>query len=143
MAILKDAEEQGLVHNVSNDKGHIHSLCNCCAHACGVMKSLARGETNAGAPSRFHVSYIEEACVQCGTCADYCPTHALTFETQLSLVVEKCIGCGLCVSHCPEGAMRMVPRDDAAKIPETVNDMFSRMNREAIIGMVVGKFKRK
>jgi Pyruvate/2-oxoacid:ferredoxin oxidoreductase delta subunit len=141
--ILKDCEEQGLVHNVNNAQGHIHSLCNCCACSCGVIKSIQRGETNAGAPSRFIVSHDEAACVQCGICAEYCPSHALTFHTRLSLDMAKCIGCGLCVSHCPENAMRMVPREEAVRIPETVDDMFSRINREAIIGMVVGKFKRK
>jgi|GEM_PF-572359 len=141
--ILKDCEEQGLVHNVNNAKGHIHSLCNCCACSCGVIKSIQRGETNAGAPSRFVVAYQEEICIQCGTCAAVCPTNALIFETRLHLKVEKCIGCGLCVSHCPKGALKMVPREETARIPESVSKMFGRINREAMVGMVVSKFKRK
>jgi ferredoxin len=143
LQILKDCEEAGLVHNINNVQGHMHSLCNCCACACGVLKSIQRGNTNAGAPSRFVSSLDEEVCVQCGICAQYCPSGALTFPTdQLQVNFEKCIGCGLCVSHCPEGAFRMLPREKVKKIPETIWNLYGKINREAMVGMVVSKFKR-
>lgn len=143
LEILKECERQGLVHNVNNAQGKIHSLCNCCACSCGVIKSVQRGETNAGASSRFVAVYAEEICVQCGICAGVCPTKALSFtESQLKFNQDKCIGCGLCVSHCPEGALHMAPREKSPDIPESVEKMFGRINREAIIGMLASKFKR-
>ena len=143
LEILQECERQGLVHNVNNAQGHIHSLCNCCACSCGVMKSIRRGETNAGANSRFIVAYDQALCTQCAICAGVCPSGALTFaEGRLNVMTGKCIGCGLCVSHCPEGALKLLPREQPAKIPENVSDMFTRMNREAMLGMVVSKFKR-
>jgi ferredoxin len=144
MDILYDCEEIGLVHNINNAQGHIHSLCNCCACSCGVMKAIRRGATNAGAPSRFIVDYLEDSCVHCGICAEFCPSGALTFsEQRLSVNSEKCIGCGLCVSHCPEDTMRLIQREKIKKIPATVNDMFRMITWEAVIGMVLNKFKRK
>ncbi len=143
LVILKECADLGLVHNVSNSQGNIHSLCNCCACSCGVMKSILRGETNAGRSSRFVVAYAEESCIQCGVCATFCPTGALMFDNdRLSLEVEKCIGCGLCAAHCPENALRMIPREKNPRIPESVSEMFGKINREAIIGMVTQKFRR-
>ena len=37
--ILKMAADAGLVHSLSNCEGRISCICNCCIHACGVMKS--------------------------------------------------------------------------------------------------------
>lgn len=143
LTILKNCSDLGLVHNVSNSQGDIHSLCNCCACSCGVLKSILRGETNAGRASRFVVAYDETNCAQCGICADYCPTGALSFKDgRLSLQAEKCIGCGLCVAHCPQNAVKMVPREKNPKIPATVSEMFGKMNREAILGMVTQKFRK-
>lgn len=140
MVILKNCADLGLVHNVNNAQGHIHSLCNCCTCSCGVMKSIQRGETNAGTASRYVASYLPVECTQCGVCADFCPVDALTFDgVQLTLNDEKCIGCGLCVAHCPQGALQMIPRARMPKIPASVGDMFGRINREAILGLVAQK----
>ncbi len=140
LEILKACEDQGLVHNINNAQGHIHSLCNCCACSCGVIKSMRRGETFGGNPSRFVVAYQEEACAVCGECVEVCPTDALLLiDGRLDLSVEKCIGCGLCVSRCPNNALTMIPRQKTARIPETVFDMFGKMTREAVVGKLLQK----
>ena len=41
--ILRDAEEAGLVHNISNCEGKISSLCNCCVCSRWAMESLKFG----------------------------------------------------------------------------------------------------
>lgn len=141
LEIINKCSNLGLVHNVSNAQGEIHSLCNCCTCSCGVLKSIQRGYTNAGSASRFVVSYTEAQCTQCSVCANYCPTGALSFDNEhLILEIEKCIGCGLCVAHCPEGALRMSPREKTIGIPATVSEMFGKINREALVGMITQKF---
>jgi heterodisulfide reductase subunit A len=52
---------------------------------------------------------LEEACKQCGRCAQVCPFHAITWEKgQVAHVVDAaCAGCGCCAAECPFGAISM------------------------------------
>jgi len=57
--------------------------------------------------------YNREKCVQCGTCIDVCPEHALSFDKDGYVAVDRdlCTACGLCVDACPEGALELVGRE--------------------------------
>ena len=135
LEILEMCEDVGLVHNVDNCEGDLRTLCNCCACSCVVMKSIQRGNYNAGGPSRFQVALNEEACTACGTCTEICPTGALSLNGRLAVALEKCIGCGLCASRCPESALSMAPREKYPRIYPTNKKLWDRIGREAFVGI--------
>jgi 4Fe-4S ferredoxin len=73
-----------------------------------VVKQYAKAE----------VSIIDEECAGgCQTCADVCPSSAITvppksdkgWETVPNVVVdeEKCVACGSCDNGCPTGAVKL------------------------------------
>ena len=53
----------------------------------------------------------DSSCTQCGVCARYCPTGALSLEEgttkELRFSYGTCIGCGECISRCPEKVLRL------------------------------------
>lgn len=130
--VLNACEIEGLVHNVSNCEDEIDFICNCCSCSCGILISLKRGESNAGAPSRYVVAYDESLCVLCETCVEYCPMEAISVAGGKKIVAyEKCIGCGLCVSSCPEGAVRLDLREDPPTIYANPDTLWDQINAEA------------
>ena len=144
MAILRECEGAGLVHNVSNCEGQIQTLCNCCACSCAVMKAVVRGQTNVGAPSRYRSVLAEGRCTLCGACSEICPTGAVSLAGgSLRLEAGRCIGCGLCVSRCPEQALHMTLRDRPPKIYPNNDALFRRINLEAMLGLAVRKVLRR
>lgn len=46
----------------------------------------------------------EDACTVCGTCADVCPTAAITINGSVATKTELCIRCCACIKNCPEAA---------------------------------------
>ncbi len=144
LSILRTCEGAGLVHNVSNCEGRIQTLCNCCACSCEVMKAVVRGQTNAGAPSRYRSTPVEGRCTLCGACIATCPVRAISIDGgRFSQDAERCIGCGQCVSRCPEQALRMTLRERPARIYPDNDALFRRINLEAAVGLVGRKLRGK
>ncbi len=50
-----------------------------------------------------------------------------------------CVGCGLCVTTCPQHANRMVLREQSPHIPRTYFELYGKIGREALLGMVKRK----
>lgn len=46
------------------------------------------------------------ACLQCGKCADVCPTGAISRENPKTADKNKCISCMRCVAVCPQSARK-------------------------------------
>ena len=44
-------------------------------------------------------------CIQCGTCLDYCPTDAISYNGTAYVVGAECIGCETCACVCPGDAI--------------------------------------
>lgn len=139
LQILRTAADAGLVHSVSNCEGRISSICNCCIHACGVMKSMAMGGRNAGNVSRYIVTHHDETCEQCGVCVEVCPMSALSLNGSLSVDAQRCIGCGVCAYKCPTGSLTLTWREAFPKIYPDGNSLMRRITLEALTGLIKNK----
>ncbi len=48
---------------------------------------------------------ITDECVNCGACAEECPTDAISEGEEFHVIdPDKCIECGACASVCPVAA---------------------------------------
>jgi Pyruvate/2-oxoacid:ferredoxin oxidoreductase delta subunit len=140
MQILRQCEELGLVHSADNCEREILSVCNCCSSCCILIKTWMRGQTNAGAPSRYAPLHDADRCTLCESCISRCPVEARAIRDGRMIVdVERCLGCGLCVTACPASANRMTLRDKPPKMSRTNTALFDKISREAAIGIVKNK----
>ena len=85
--ILKRAEDNGLVHQISNVDGDgigaVNSICNCCGCSCFAIRMTSMFRTPDMSRSNY-VSKIDPAkCVACGQCVETCPTNALKLGQKL------------------------------------------------------------
>ncbi|MCX6029749.1 MAG: glycyl-radical enzyme activating protein [Chloroflexi bacterium] len=55
------------------------------------------------------VQWLENRCLNCGTCLPACPDGCLV-KTSRGVVIDRsrCTGCGACVEACPAGAMELL-----------------------------------
>jgi Pyruvate/2-oxoacid:ferredoxin oxidoreductase delta subunit len=140
IAILREAEKAGLIHNVDNCEGHLKSMCNCCPCCCPAVKAYQRGVRNVGAPSRFRSEVELTLCTGCEACLPACAMQAIRLDDGvLRMDGDRCIGCGQCASACPEEAIRMVPRAKPPRPAPTNDALWSKIRREAMIGMVTSR----
>ena len=111
--VLKEADEEGLVHKTFHDEFSLdepeNCICSCCKCCCILFQSYYRGIF----PFHTLTSYIakidESKCEGCGTCVEKCPIEAASLIDGVSHDDEnKCIGCGVCVHHCPNKARTLV-----------------------------------
>ncbi len=51
---------------------------------------------------------IVDKCSGCGSCADVCPTEAITVDDVAVVDENECTDCGSCVDECPEEAIELV-----------------------------------
>lgn len=140
LAILREAEKAGLVHNVDNFQGQIRGLCNCCSCCCPGIQAASRGRKNIQATSRYMVAYDAQKCMHDFACVSACPVGTISEKDgELMFDLNLCLGCGHCVSVCPGGALSMQVRPKAPSVPKTSKELQSRLMREAVIGLVVNK----
>jgi Na+-translocating ferredoxin:NAD+ oxidoreductase subunit B len=120
-AVLKRAEEAGLVHTVSNSQEGIWYMCNCCTCSCGILRGIKElGIANAVARSSYVNTIDKQLCIDCETCLEYCQFEALEkIDGATCVNVLRCIGCGVCIPTCPEGALSLSlrPESELAPIP--------------------------
>jgi NAD-dependent dihydropyrimidine dehydrogenase PreA subunit len=107
--ILKEAEEEGLVHKTFHDDFSFdkkeNSICNCCKCCCILFQTYYRGILSFHTITSYIAKVDETKCVGCGICVEKCPIEAIyLIDGKAHDDENKCIGCGVCVHHCPEGA---------------------------------------
>lgn len=116
LELLKEAEEEGLIHSTMNVKEKHGYICNCCTCCCGVLRGMVEyGQTNAFVNSDYIMSVNEDICLGCGTCEDRCQFSALSIKDVCEVDKEKCTGCGVCVMSCDEEALKLIPRKNIKK----------------------------
>jgi NAD-dependent dihydropyrimidine dehydrogenase PreA subunit len=122
-AIIKMAEEEGLVHMTSNYKSGLFYICNCCKCCCHPLSKYVSLSKLAVAKSAYVAVVEEDLCASCGTCIDRCQAEAIDLNDTAS-INKHCLGCGLCVSTCPSNAIRLVAREkeDIPYVPENDNE---------------------
>ncbi|HUH65641.1 MAG TPA: 4Fe-4S binding protein, partial [Syntrophales bacterium] len=131
--VLDMSEEAGLVHTSSNTADRASFICNCCPCCCIILTCRTRLYLADGfATSGFQATVESKACSACRLCADErCPVGAIGMKDDCAAVDPgKCIGCGLCATACPTGAMTLVRRSNAPKVPATSRDLAAAVLKE-------------
>ena len=83
--IFKKAEENGLMHQVTNIDGvdKIFAICNCCRCSCFALRTSQYFNT----PNLSNCNYVakidKDNCVACGQCVETCPGDALKLGQKL------------------------------------------------------------
>jgi ferredoxin len=132
--LIKQAEEEGLVHFVDNTNGKIKHNCNCCGCACWNVGTIKRRKIPRDAIMEvYFVRDTAEGCVGCGDCIDICPVDAVKMDDDRPVIdMDWCIGCGVCATKCPNNAITMILRPDkGSNLPaETFNDLHNIILKE-------------
>ncbi len=77
--IFKKAEENGLMHQVTNIDGpdKIFAICNCCRCSCFALRTSQYFNTPNMSNNNYVARIDKENCVACGQCVETCPGDAL------------------------------------------------------------------
>ena len=87
MAILKRADENGFVHQITNIDGEnkIFGICNCNVNICNALRTSQLFNTPNMSRSAYVAHVDKEKCVACGRCVEYCPSGATRLGQKLCL----------------------------------------------------------
>ncbi len=139
LRILREVEEEGLVHSTGNYREHNFYICNCCTCCCGFMRAVAEfGIPTAIARSDFHAIVDEEECIACGDCVERCQFEALSVPDELCVVdYTRCVGCGLCAVVCPTDALHLErrPEGEVPQPPADIKEWMAQRAQERGISM--------
>lgn len=85
MEILKRAEDNGFVHQVTNIDGEnkIFAICNCNVKICNALRTSQLFNTPNMSASAYRAHVDQSRCVACGQCVEYCPAGALKLGQKL------------------------------------------------------------
>ncbi len=85
MDILKVAEENGFVHQITNIDGEnkIFAICNCNVNVCYALRTSQLFNTPNMSRSAYVAHVKAENCVACGRCVEYCPAGAVKLGQKL------------------------------------------------------------
>ena len=84
--ILKNAEANGYVHQITNIDGEnkIFAICNCNVNICNALRTSQLFNTPNMSRSAY-TAYIDiDKCVACGKCVEYCPSGAVKLGQKLN-----------------------------------------------------------
>lgn len=85
MEILKRAEDNGFVHQITNidGEGKIFAICNCNVNICNALRTSQLFNTPNMSRSAYRAHVDEKSCVACGRCVEYCPAGAVKLGQKL------------------------------------------------------------
>ena len=128
LAILKAANDEGLVHSVENINGHLGTICNCCGCCCVFLETKSKMGLHTISASSYIAQVDAERCVACGTCEERCPMGAIAVGDEDIAVVDDniCIGCGVCTPTCDPEAVELSLRSEAGPPPDLTEFLTAR-----------------
>jgi len=85
LEILKRAEDNGYVHQITNIDGEnkIFGICNCNVNICNALRTSQLFNTPNMSASAYRAKVEAEKCVACGKCVEYCPAGAVKLGQKL------------------------------------------------------------
>lgn len=85
LEILKKAEDNGFVHQITNIDGEnkIFAICNCNVNVCYALRTSQLFNTPNMSRSAYVAHVDKEKCVACGRCVEVCPAGAVTLGQKL------------------------------------------------------------
>lgn len=85
MAILKRAEDNGFVHQITNIDGDnkIFGICNCNVNICNALRTSQLFNTPNMSRSAYVAHVDKDKCVACGRCVEYCLAGATRLGQKL------------------------------------------------------------
>ncbi len=85
LEIMKVAEENGFVHQITNIDGEdkIFAICNCNVNVCYALRTSQLFNTPNMSRSAYVAHVKTENCVACGRCVEYCPAGAVKLGQKL------------------------------------------------------------
>ena len=139
--IIKDTEEEGLIHFVDNCQDEVQHNCNCCSCCCWNVSPIK----NRLVPRDYIMAtyYLrttdKELCSGCGQCVKDCPLEIIEMAENLPIIDESiCIGCGVCLLHCPTDAAKLKRKDENVPFQD-----FSILHNTAIQDIIHKKSRVK
>ena len=88
LEILKRAEENGYVHQITNIDGEnkIFAICNCAPGVCNALRTSQLFNTPNMSRSAYRAHVKADQCVACGKCVEVCPVGAVKLGQKLCTV---------------------------------------------------------
>ena len=85
LEILKKAEDNGFVHQITNIDGEdkIFAICNCNVNVCYALRTSQLFNTPNMSRSAYVAHVEKEKCVACGRCVEFCPAGAVSLGQKL------------------------------------------------------------
>ncbi len=85
MQILRNAEKNGFVHQITNIDGEnkIFAICNCNVNICNALRTSQLFNTPNMSRSAYVARVEKDKCVACGKCVEYCPAGAVKLGQKL------------------------------------------------------------
>ena len=83
--ILRQAEDNGFVHQITNIDGEnkIFAICNCNVNVCYALRTSQLFNTPNLSRSAYVAKVEKDKCVACGRCVEVCPAGAAKLGQKL------------------------------------------------------------
>lgn len=124
--ILRQTEQEGLVHSTGNYSNGVMYICNCCTCCCGILRGITEFSIpTAAAHSNFYAVVDEDLCIGCLDCEDRCQFGAISVPEQVAVIdYGRCMGCGSCATVCTVDALYLErrPEEDITMVPSDIGE---------------------
>jgi Na+-translocating ferredoxin:NAD+ oxidoreductase subunit B len=126
LRLLREAEQNGLVHSTGNQRSQNNYICNCCTCCCGILRGVSEFDIpTAVAHSDYYSVVDNQLCSGCEDCVVACHFDALAMSDGVCVVnYSHCVGCGLCALACSTGALHLElrPVEDRILPPSDIEE---------------------